>query len=87
MRAGVAMRSEPVVEKAPSARAVAPLGAERLRAATPVAEKLFFPKARELAEIASVPALDPGAARAVAELGFEKRISEAFKAMLAPAVV
>jgi hypothetical protein len=85
--AGVAIRSEPVVEKEPSAIVEAPLEADRLTALIPVAVKLFWPKERELAEMASVPAEDPGAARLLAELGFEKRMSEAFKAMIDPAEV
>ena len=87
VRAGVAKRSDPVVEKEPSAIVEAPLEAERFTALIPVAVKLFWPKEMELAEMASVPAEDPGAARLLAELGFEKRMSEAFKAMIDPAEV
>jgi hypothetical protein len=87
VNAGVAIRSEPVVEKEPSAIVATPLEAARFTASMPVAVKLFWPKERELAEMSNVPADDPGAARLLAELGFEKRMSEAFKAMVAPAAV
>ncbi len=87
VNAGVAIRSKPVVEKEPSAIVATPLEAERLMALMPVAVKLFWPKERELAEMSSVPADDSGAARLLAELGFDKRMSEAFKAMVAPAAI
>ena len=81
---GVAKRKSPFVANEPLEAMLTPLEADISKFWKPSTEKAFSPKRRVAAEMARVPSVVPGAAKAVAELGLEKSISEAASWMLEP---
>ena len=84
---GVVRRKSPFAANEPLAAMLAPLEAERFKFWKPATENAFSPKLRVSAEIARVPSLVPGAAKVVAELGFDTSMSLAVRLILEPVVV